>query len=48
MLTLTDAELARGNVAPLVNGKPQPPAVGVFNLADLLLIERKALGVITF
>ncbi|MGB7931251.1 MAG: hypothetical protein WCH04_03355 [Gammaproteobacteria bacterium] len=39
----------RGNVAPLVNGTPQPAAVddGV-DLADLLLIERKALGKVSF
>jgi hypothetical protein len=48
LVTLTDAELARGNVAPLVNGTPQPPLVDVFDSADLLLIERKALGEIAF
>jgi Subtilase family/Bacterial TSP3 repeat len=49
LVTLTNAELARGNVAPLVNGTPQPPAVDDgFDLADLLLIERKALGVVSY
>ena len=49
LVTLTNAELARGNVAPLVNGTPQPPAVDDgFDLADLLLIERKALGEVSY
>ena len=48
LVTLTGAELARGNVAPLVNGTPQPPAVDAFDLADLLLIERKALGEVAY
>jgi hypothetical protein len=49
LVTLTNAELARGNVAPLVNGTPQPPAIDDgFDLADLLLIERKALGEVSY
>ncbi|MDQ1362511.1 MAG: hypothetical protein QG652_371, partial [Pseudomonadota bacterium] len=31
-----------GDVAPLVNGVPSPD--GVFNLGDLLIITRKAIG----
>ncbi len=42
-ITLDSAQLARGNVAPLVGGTPQPPLVDVFNSADVLLILRKAL-----
>jgi hypothetical protein len=40
--------MARGKVAPLVNGTPQPVANDPLNTADLLLIERKALGVISY
>ena len=43
LTTLDSRQLARGNVAPLVNGTPQPPLVDTFNSADLLLIQRKAL-----
>jgi hypothetical protein len=43
-ITLDDAQLARGNVAPLVDGTPHPPPVDVFDTADLLLIQRKALN----
>jgi hypothetical protein len=40
----------RGNLAPLANGAPQYPPAGSpdFDLADLLLIQRKALGEVTF
>jgi hypothetical protein len=48
LVTLTDAELARGKVAPLVNGTPRPALNDPFNAADLLLIERKALGEVAF
>ena len=48
LVTLSDAELARGNVAPLVNGTPQPVANDPLNAPDLLLIERKALGVVSY
>ena len=42
-ITLDSGQLARGNVAPLVAGTPQPPLIDAFNSADLLLILRKAL-----
>jgi hypothetical protein len=48
LVTLTDAERTRGKVAPLVNGAPQPAANDPLTAADLLLIERKALGEVTF
>jgi hypothetical protein len=41
-VTLDSGQLARGNVAPLVAGTPQPPLSDAFNGADLLLILRKA------
>jgi len=48
--TLSDAEAVRGNLAPLANGAPQYPPVGSsdLELPDLLLIQRKALGLIVF
>ena len=48
MITLDPDQLARGNVAPLVNGQPQVPPDEAFNLADLLLLMRKALGAVNF
>jgi len=48
LVTLSEAELARGNVAPLVNGTPQPVTNNPLNAPDLLLIERKALGVVSY
>jgi hypothetical protein len=45
---LSDPEMARGKVAPLVDGTPQPAPGDPFNTADLLLIERKALGVVRY
>jgi hypothetical protein len=42
-ITLNSGQLARGNVAPLVGGTPQPPLVDEFNSADVLLIQRKVL-----
>lgn len=45
-LTPTADQLQRGDVAPLVNGVPTPN--GVFDLGDLVVIERKALGDIVF
>jgi Subtilase family/Bacterial TSP3 repeat len=41
LITLDSAELARGKVAPLVDGVPQPQPGDPFNIADLLLILRK-------
>ena len=48
LVTLSDAERARGKVAPLVGGIPQPAGNAPPNAADLLLIERKALGEVSF
>jgi hypothetical protein len=48
LVTLTDAELARGKVAPLVGGIPQPLDNTPLNAADLLLIERKAMGGVSY
>lgn len=45
-ITLTNAQLTRGDVAPLVDGIPSPD--GLFTLGDALLIQRKALGQISF
>ncbi len=44
--TLDAGQQLRGDVAPLVNGSPAPD--GVFNLGDLVVIQRKALGLIQF
>ncbi len=46
LITPTPFHLAHGDVAPLVNGVPAPD--GNFTFADLLLIERKALGTINY
>lgn len=48
LITLNDGQLARGNVAPLVNGAPQSLPTDPFNAADLYLIQRKALGTVSF
>jgi len=50
LINLTDAEAVRGNLAPLASGAPQYPPVGShdLDLADLVLIQRKALGLVTF
>ncbi len=45
---LSDPQKARGNVAPLVNGQPQSLPGDAFTLADLLLIQNKALAVLSF
>ena len=42
----TNDQLIKADVAPLTNGVPTPD--GVINAGDFLLIQRKALGVITF
>jgi subtilisin family serine protease len=44
--TATPIELSHGDVAPLINGIPAPD--GQFNPGDLLLIQRKALGNISY
>jgi len=47
--TLSDEQLARGNVAPLINGLPQPvDSLEALDAADLLLITQKALGTNVF
>ena len=48
MLILDDAQLARGNVAPLVGGQPESMPGDDFNVADLLLITGKAKGAMSF
>lgn len=42
----TATQLLKGDVAPLVNDVPQPD--GQFNAGDLLVIQRKVLGLIDF
>ena len=44
--TPTADEMLHGDVAPLVAGVPAPD--GVFNAADLLLIQRKVLGLVSY
>lgn len=44
--TLNPGQFGHGIVAPLVSGLPAPD--GEFNLADVLLITRKALGIVSF
>ena len=48
MVTLDSAQLARGNVAPLVGGVPDSNPDDDFTVADLLLITGKATGSISF
>jgi hypothetical protein len=48
LVTLETDQLARGNVAPLVNGVPDSPPDDAFNTADLLLIIRKAVHAATY
>ncbi len=45
-LTLTPEQFLRGDVAPLVGDVPSPN--GEFNTGDLLIIQRKALGLVNF
>jgi hypothetical protein len=45
-LSLTEEQRLHGDVAPLVNGIPAPNRL--FDLGDLLVIQRKALGLISF
>jgi hypothetical protein len=44
--TLSPEQFTHGDVAPLVEGQPDPD--GEFTLGDLLIIKRKALGMISF
>lgn len=48
LISLDDAQLARGNVAPLVGGVPDASPDDVFTVADLMLITGKATGSISF
>jgi beta-glucanase (GH16 family) len=48
LYSLNTGQQARANVAPLVNGSPQYPPVDEINVGDLLVITRKALGLINF
>ena len=44
--SLNTSQLEQGDLAPLLDGWPQPD--GIFNLADALLILRLALGLVNF
>ena len=48
VMTLNSAQLARGNVAPLVGGVPDSMPDDEFTVADLLLITGKATGSISY
>lgn len=48
VIVLKTGQLARCNVAPLVGGLPQSLFYDECNTADLLLIQRKALGLTSF
>jgi hypothetical protein len=48
LVVLSNEQLARGNVAPLVGGMPASAPDDDFNAADLLLITGKATGAISF
>jgi subtilisin family serine protease len=48
IITLDSAQLARGNVAPLVGGVPDSRPGDEFTVADLLLITGKATGSISY
>jgi hypothetical protein len=48
LIMLNSDQLARGNVAPLVNGTPKSLPTDPLNVADVLLIQRKALGAVSF
>ena len=48
LVSLDDAQLARGNVAPLVGGVPDSSPEDEFTVADLMLITGKAAGSISF
>jgi subtilisin family serine protease len=48
MMMLNTAQLARGNVAPLVGGVPESRPDDEFTVADLLLITGKATGSISY
>jgi subtilisin-like proprotein convertase family protein len=44
--TITPEQMGHGDVAPLVAGQPAPD--GQFNVGDLVVIQRKALGLISY
>jgi len=46
LIAPTQAQLVHGDVAPLLNDVPAPD--GAFNFSDMLLIKRKALGLINY
>lgn len=46
IISATPEQLARADVAPLIASSPSPD--GQFNVGDLVVIQRKALGLITF
>ncbi|MCW8853254.1 MAG: thrombospondin type 3 repeat-containing protein, partial [Gammaproteobacteria bacterium] len=46
IIPLTADHLSHGDVAPLLNNTPSPN--GSFDVGDLVVIQRKALGLITF
>ena len=46
IIPLTADHMNHGDVAPLISGTPSPNEV--FNVGDLVVIQRKALGLITF
>ncbi|WP_279245805.1 thrombospondin type 3 repeat-containing protein [Candidatus Litorirhabdus singularis] len=46
MVQLTADHLAHGDVAPLISGTPSPN--GLFNLGDLVVIQRKVMGTISY
>ena len=48
LVMLSNDQLARGNVAPLVGGQPTSAPDDGFNVADLLLITGKATGATSF
>ena len=48
LITLDTYQLARGNVAPLVDGMPDTAPDDEFTIADLLLITRKAIHAVTY
>ena len=48
LVSLDPEQLARGNVAPLINGVPETPPDDAFTIADLLLITRKAVHAVTY
>jgi hypothetical protein len=46
LITPAADDLAKGDVAPLVNGKPQPD--GIIDIGDVVVILRRAVGVVSW